>query len=130
MMKLLVTREDNVVVTVYCYEKDGEVEATHIKTEVPQSVDAAVQKVDFTFRKPSYSDSNLIIRNANFTSAGEETSINVNAFQEQVLRSLLVEWTLEDSDGKKLQVNTANINNLLPAVARASISGALEKIRI
>lgn len=131
-MKLLVTRADTVVVTVYCYEENGEVEATHLKTEVPQNVNVdVVQTVDFTFRKPTYQDSNLIIRNANFKSEGEETSLNVTAFQEQVLKSLLIEWTIEDDDdNKRVPVNNANINNLHPSVARAAVSGALDKIRI
>jgi len=128
-MQLLVNRSDNVKVTVYCWEQDGEVEASHQKTDAPQDV-SAVEQVEFSFRKPSYADSNVIIRNSNFKTEGEETSLNVTSFQEQVLRSLLVDWTLKDDDGSKIPMNNVNLSNLLPSVARAAVAGVLDKIRI
>jgi hypothetical protein len=128
-MKLLVDRGQNVKVMVYCWEQDGEVEASHQKGDVPQDITVAEQ-VEFTFRKPSYADSNIIIRNSNFKTEGEETSLNVTSFQEQVLRSLLTDWTLKDEDEGKIPVNNVNINNLIPSVARAAVAGVLDKIRI
>jgi hypothetical protein len=128
-LKLLVSKSDNVKIVVYCWEQNGEVEASHQKGDVPQEV-SVVEQVEFSFRKPSYADSNIIIRNSNFTTEGEETSLNVTAFQEQILRSLLVDWDMKDEEGNKVLVNNVNINNLLPSVARASVAGILDKIRI
>jgi hypothetical protein len=128
-MQLLVSKSDNVKVTVYCWEQDGEVEASHLKSDVPQDINACEQ-VEFSFRKPGYADSNIIIRNSNFKMEGEDTTLNVTSFQDQVLRSLLVDWTLKDEDGKKVNVNNVSINNLVPNVARAAVAGVLEKIRI
>ncbi len=128
-MKLLVGKQDVVDVTVYCYEVDGQVEATHVKTETPQDVEV-VEKVNFQFRKPGYADSNVIIRNAGVKIEGEETSLNAQAFQDQILRSLLTDWDLKDEDGKKIPMNNLSINNLVPSVARAAVGGVLEVIRI
>ena len=128
-MKLLVNRTDSIKIQVYCYEQDGEIEATHLKNEVPKDVDA-IEKVEFVFRKPGYADSNIIIRNSNFKMDGEDTTLNVTSFQENVLRSLLIDWDLKDEDGQKVPVNTVSVNNLVPNIARAAVNGALEKVRI
>lgn len=127
-MQLLVNRTDFVKVKVYCWEADGEIEASHIKSEVPKETEPEV--VEFSFRKPGYADSNIIIRNSNFKMEGEETTLNVTSFQENVLRSLLVDWDLKDEDGQKVAVNTVSLNNLVPVVARSAVSGVLDKIRI
>lgn len=129
-MKLLVDRSDDVKVTVYCWEANGEIEASHLKSDVPKDDVNVVEQVEFSFRKPNYSDSNVIIRNSNFKTEGEETSLNVSAFQEQILRSLLVDWDMKDDSGEKITLNNVSINALIPSVARAAVSGALEKIRI
>ena len=127
-MQLLVNRTDFVKVKVYCWEVDGEIEASHLKSEVAK--DADPQVVEFSFRKPGYADSNIIIRNSNFKMEGEDTTLNVTSFQENILRALLVDWDLKDEEGQKVAVNTISLNNLVPTVARAAVSGVLEKIRI
>lgn len=128
-MQLLVSRSDNVKVMVYCWEENGEIEASHLKTDVPQDI-TVCEQVEFSFRKPGYADSNVIIRNSNFKIEGEDTTLNVTSFQDQVLRSLLVDWTMKDENEQRIPVNNANINNLVPNVARAAVAGVLEKIRI
>ena len=128
-LNLLVNRTtDNVTVKVYCWEADGDIEATHVKSEVPKNVE--MEEVEFIFRKPGYADSNIIIRNSNFKTAGEDTTLDVNLFQEGVLRALLVDWGLKDEEGQNVPVNTVSINNLRPAVARAAVSGALDQVRL
>lgn len=127
-MQLLVSKTDNVKVKIYCWESDGDVEATHIKSEVPKDVET--EEVEFVFRKPGYADSNIIIRNSNFKLEGEDTTLNVTSFQENVLRSLLIDWDLKDEEGQKIVVNTVSVNNLVPNVARAAVSGVLDRIKI
>lgn len=127
-MKLMVSKHDNIAIKVFCWEQDGEVEASHQKSDVPQNVDV-VEIVEFIFRKPNYADSNVIIRNSNLKTEGEETSLNVTAFQEQILKSLLVDWDMKDDEENKIPVNAMNINNLIPAVARASVAGCLDRIK-
>lgn len=127
-LNLLVNKTDLVKVKVYCWEVDGEIEASHLKSEAPKDSDPEV--VEFSFRKPGYADSNIIIRNSNFKMEGEDTTLNVTSFQENILRALLVDWDLKDEEGQKVPVNTVSLNNLIPNVARASVSGVLEKIRI
>ena len=38
-MKFIVSRSDRVEVTIYCYEVGDDIEATHVKEEVPKNVD-------------------------------------------------------------------------------------------
>lgn len=128
MLNLLVSKTDNVTVKIYCYEQDGEIEATHIKSEVPKDVE--MEEVEFIFRKPGYADSNMIIQNSNFKMDGEETTLNVTSFQNNVLRSLLIDSSLKDEEGQKIAINTLTINALVPAVARSAVNAILEKIRI
>lgn len=128
MLNLLVSKTDNVTVKIYCWEVDGDIEASHLKSEVPKDADSEV--VEFIFRKPGYADSNIIIRNSNLKVEGEDTTVNVTSFQENVLRALLVDWDMKDEEGQKIAVNTVSINNLVPNVARSAVSGVLEKIRI
>lgn len=127
-MKLLVDKADNVKVTVYCWESDGDIEASHLKSEVADT--QGMKTVDFTFKKPSYADSNTIIKNAGLTMDGEDTRLDATAFQDQVLRSLLIDWSITDDEGEPVSVNTLSINNLVPSVARAAVTGVLDKIRI
>jgi len=127
-MKLLVNRTDNVKVIVYCWEAEGEIEATHIKSEVPKNVEA--EEVEFIFRKPGYADSNIIIRNSNFKMDGEDTTLNVTSFQDNVLRALLIDSNMKDEDGQKIPINSVTINNLVPAIARSAVSGVLDHVRL
>lgn len=129
-MQLLVTKSDNIDVTIYCWEVDGTVEASHDKNEVPREDGKEVEKVKFTFRKPGYADSNIIIRNADFKVGDEGNTVNFLSFQESVLRALWIDWDRKDDNGDKIPVNSVTINNLIPSVARAAVSGVLDKIRI
>lgn len=130
-MRLIVSRADEIKVIVYCWEEDGEVQASHLKAEIPEKNIKVVEKVEFSFRKPSYADSNVIIRNSNFRAAeNNETSLDVSAFQENILRNLLQEWDMKDEDGNKVSLNTASINSLVPNVARAAVAGVLDRISL
>jgi len=129
-MKLLVDKTDLVKVEVFCWEtEEGGIEASHLKTDIPQSGIDQVEKVEFYFRKPSYSDSNSIIRSSDIKSTGEDVKLDVPAFQNQILRTLLVDWSIKEED-KKIAVNNATIGNLVPSVARAAVSGVLDKIKM
>lgn len=128
-MKLFVDKTDVIVVKVYCWEEGGEVSASFQKTDVPSEVNV-VEQIDFTFRKPNYADSSSIMKNADLKTEGTETRINVQSFQDLILRSLLIDWSMKDEDGKKVIVNNTNINNLIPSIARAAVSGVLEKVKL
>ena len=129
-MRLLVDRTDKIEVMVYCWEIDGEIEASHLKSEVPQDGIDVVEQLRCIFRKPGYQDSNAIIRNSDFKTEGEDTTLNVTSFQEQILRTLLIDWDMKDEDGKRIPVNNVTVNNLAPSVARAAVSGVLDKVKI
>lgn len=127
-MKFLVDRSDTIEVKVFCYDEDGNVEATSVKSDVPKNVEV-VEELRFTFRKPGYGDSNVIIRNSKFGFESENMTADINIFQDTVLRTLLVDWNLKDEEGKSISLNSANIGNLIPSIARAAVSGVMEKIK-
>jgi len=128
-MKLIVKKTDTVKITVYCYEVDGEVEASHQKSDVPQDVDV-VEQVEFTFRKPNYGDSNIIMRSSKFKIDGEDTSLDATNFQQIILTTLLIDFDLKDEDGKKVPFTNSNVLSLVPSIARAAVSAILEKVKI
>lgn len=128
MLNLLVSKTDNVTVKVFCWSADGDIEATHVKSEVPKDVE--MEEVEFIFRKPGYADSNIIIQNSNLKMEGDDTALNAVSFQNNVLRTLLVDWTLKNEEGQKIAVNTMSLNNLVPNVARSAVNSVLDKIRI
>lgn len=132
-MRLLVTKSDTIEVTVYCWENaENAVEASNLKEDVPQDIEVC-EKVLFTFRKPGYQDSNVIIRNSSLrpgTGTEDNATLNVQAFQEQILRTLLIEWDMKDDDDKHIPMNNISVNNLMPSVARAAVTGVLDKITL
>ena len=126
-MKLLVNKQDTVEIRIYCWEKEGETEASHLKSDVPQDVNV-VEQVDFVFRKPTYADSNAIIRLADIKASGED--LNLPMFQEAILKTLLQDWNIKDENEGKVPISVAAINQLHPNLARAAVSGVLLRIRI
>ena len=130
-MRLIVSKSDQIKIKVFCWLEDDEVQASHLKSEVPKENIDVVEQVEFSFRKPSYADSNIIIRNSNLrASDGNEANLDVSAFQEGILRNLLESWDMKDEDGNKIPLNTGSVNGLIPAVARSAVAGVLEKISL
>lgn len=129
-MKLLVKRSDKIEVPVYVYEDAGSLNATHDRDDVPKSLES--EELKFIFRRPTYQDSTSILgmAQATATTVGEEIKVDAAKFQNHILRTLLVDWTVTDEDGSKVECNVANVNSLDPAVARAAIAGVLLKIRL
>ena len=125
--KFFVKKGAKLHVSVHVWEnEDGELDASHNSTQVPEDMEA--EKVNFTFRKPNYADSNMIIQQSQADVT--QGSIDVTSFQNVILRSLLIDWSLTDEQGQKVAVNVANIDELEPTVARAAVAAVLEKIRL
>lgn len=122
MSKFFVNANDEIKVEVYAWETNGDIAATHDKSQVPEDADAEV--VGFTFRKPNYSDTTRFMQVAQI--GGENP--DVAGFQDIVLRSLLKDWTLTDNDGKKVPIKANTVNKLESAVAMAATAGCLEKM--
>ncbi len=126
MSKFFVNKSSRLTVDVHVWENDGDLEATHDTTQLPEE-GVETEKVTFIFRKPNYADSTDIIQQSQVRPA--EGTIDVTAFQNSILRSLLVDWTLTDGNDK-VAVTPANINNLEPILARSAIEGILQKIKL
>ena len=126
-MQMFVKRNDKIDVTVFVWEtSDGNIDAAADKTQVPEKTED-LETITFTFRRPTYQDSTGIMREANIRG---ETEVDFASFQDVVLRTLLVDWSIADEQGKNIPVRAANISNLQPAIARAATVGCLEKITL
>lgn len=122
-MKLFVKKSDRVEINVYITEtEDGVIEASSTIPENAEKSDC----VKFYFRHPNYSDSKFIMSSYSYING----SVDPVQFQENILKRLLADWDLTNDDGEKVPCTPESINNLLPQVARAAVSGVLEKISI
>lgn len=125
-MNLFIKKNDKIEVEVFVYEKDGQIESTTEKTEIPSEITTA-QSLKFIFRKPTYADSKSII---SLSSKGNSIlEIDPLLLQNNVLRTLLAEWDLQE-DGKPIECNIKNLDRLSPSIALAAASGILQKIKI
>lgn len=128
-MNMFVKRNDRVDVDVYVWKKPEteEIDATHDKSVIPEKV-TDVETVTFSFRKPNYSDSTAIMQQA--ATSANNNDIDFAAFQDLVLRSLLMDWTIRDNDGDPVPVKPSTVNDLVPSIARAATAGCLEKVNL
>jgi hypothetical protein len=125
-MNIFVKKTDTVEVLVYVWvDKEGNVDATHIKDEVPK--DTEIKEIKFNLRRPSYLDSTGILRQA---STSSDRSLDVAAFQDVVLRNQIDSWDIKDDAGKSVPLNVMTVNELQPTVARAAVNGYLAKVKI
>ena len=129
MIQMLVKKSDNVDVDVFVYEKDDNILATHEKDQLPKDVENA-ETFSFTFRKPNYQDSNVIMSSMGIISGQTGNLAALMDFRLEVLRRLLDDWSLTDSDGKKIPCNFKNISSLQPQIAAASVDGCMERRQI
>lgn len=126
-MNVFVKKNNTVDIPVWVWvDKDGNVDASHTKSEIPKNTE--YDELKFVFRRPTYQDSTGIIRGA--MSANESGNMDVSAFQDAVLRSQLVDWDVKDEEGIAVPVNVGTVNELQPSVARAAVSGYLSKVKI
>lgn len=131
-IQMFVNREDCVIIPVYVYENtNSEIEATSQKKLVPS--DKQVETVNFTFRKPNFSDSNEFMRKfvSSRTNLGEDQAASVDIFglQDYIMTQMLSDWTLKDEDGTKSKLTKANVGMLAPAIGRAAAIGYLDVVR-
>ena len=125
-MDIFVRESDTVNVDVYAWEKDDtkDLTASNDEADIPEGVDAQIIK--FSFRRPTYQDSNTILRTASMT-GDVSNSPDLMAFQDAIIRALLLEVTVDDATTDMRQ---AKINSLHPNIARAAIAGILDKVTI
>lgn len=131
---LFVSRKDKIDVNVYVYDDSTGMTATHDKESIPETA-KNVETFTFTFKQPTYSESNDIIRRAQISSTvgGAEDVVNtgnIMGMQTEILNKLLVAWDLTDDDGNPVPRTPARISDLHPDVARSAVAGALLSIKI
>ncbi len=132
---LFVSRKDKIDVEVYVYDDSTGMTATHDKESIPDSA-KDVDTYTFTFKQPTYSESNDILRRAQISSTvgggGEDVvnTGNIMGMQTEILNKLLVGWDLTDNEGNPVSRSAARISDLHPDVARSAVAGALLIIKI
>lgn len=126
-MKLFVSKNDTIKVTIYAFEHKSVANCVIKQSDIPEDV-KDFQTLEFSFRTPNYSDSNNVLRNSQ--NRNDLNQLDIAGFQDTLLRSLIVEWNLKDESGKEIEVNTSNINSLLPVIARTACAALLEKVKL
>jgi len=129
-MKITVSKTDTFDVRVYAYSVDGEIGATHDKSDLPENVDET-EEVKFVFRRPSNFDSNTILKESRVNGPDESNlKLDISLLQDAILRKLLVDWDVKDDNNEKLRLTQGNINILHPDIARAAASGCMDKVKL
>lgn len=123
-MDIFVRESDVVEVDVFAWEINGEIKASNSENDVPDGADAEIIKC--IFRRPTYQDSNAILRTASIT-GDIAARPDLMAYQDAIIRTLLVSVTHK---GNTTDMRQAKINTLHTSIARAAVAGALEKITI
>jgi len=127
-LPMFVKKGNDIVIKVYVYEDEGAIAATHEEKDIPDGVTPEV--VSFTFRKPNYADSNLILRHfQNIDPTGTNPNVDAVALQEIVMTNQLYKWDIKDENGNTVSLNKTNIENLEPAIGRAAAFGYIGKIK-
>jgi len=124
-MDIFVRESDTVNVDVYAWNNSetGDIAASNEDADVPKGVEAQIIKC--VFRRPTYQDTNGILRTA--SRAGDLTSPDIMSFQDALIRTLLLSVTSGDTTTDMRQ---AKINALHPNIARAAIAGVVQKVTI
>ena len=116
-MDIFIKRNDQVVIDVYAWEENGNVDAASDDKDIPKNIDSNnVDIVKFVFRRPNNADSTRILAASGFSAEGVPT--NIMGFQDEALRTLLLE--IRSGDDVR-QVKARDINNLHPALAGAAV---------
>ena len=127
-MNFFVKKDDVIEVKVWAWESDGNLSASADKSDVPKSLTAEnVHELKFWFKKPSYSDSKIIAQRSQIMT--DEAQVDTTNLLDAVLATLLSDWNLQ-RDNEKVEVSMAAINDLDPALTRAAVAGALQKIKL
>lgn len=128
MPSMFVKKTDTVNVKVFVWENEnGTVDANNDKAQIPKDKD--ITEVNFKFRRANYDDSLNIMGTASMRE-DQSVNLNLNKFQEKVLKTLLVDWDIKDDAGNAVPCNTKQINSLHPQLARSAVSGALDLIEL
>tara|TARA_Y100000310_G_C20300861_1_gene631700 strand:- start:122 stop:520 length:399 start_codon:yes stop_codon:yes gene_type:complete len=129
MQGLLIENDDKFDITIYVgRDSEGEVFADEEKealSELDKVDTSTIDSVSFTFRRPAYKDEVNLFKNA-VVSDGVSVSFDPSSVRYQRLRTLLIDWSLKESEEKTIPVNYANIDRLHPRVAGALLN-ALDK---
>ena len=125
-MDIFVRESDTVDVEVYAWDnpETKDIAASIDEADVPDGLEAQIIKC--VFRRPTYQDTNGILRSASIT--GDMTGRpDMMSFQDAIIRTLLMTVTVGETTTDMRQ---AKINSLHPNIARAAIAGVLDKVTI
>lgn len=122
-IQMFVKKNNNITVDVYVYQnKDGHIGATTEKQDIPVGLEP--ETISFVFKTPNYADSNMILGHFR-----NQSTVDFAAIQNITMHTMLVDWTLTDETGKKMNITKANIDALQPSVGLAAAGGYLSQIR-
>ena len=80
------------------------------------------QSVTVTFRLPTFSDSQQIMRSATTIDASGQPQLNFLQLQTGLLYGLIKAWNVIGEDGKPVEVNPANVSKLRVEIAKELVN--------
>lgn len=92
------------------------------ETSVKDGKEAVVsESITVSFRYPSFSDSQQILRSATVMNTDGQSNLNFMQLQTSLLYGLASKWDVKDDKGQPVELNAANISKLRVEIARALI---------
>jgi hypothetical protein len=117
-MNIFVNKDDIVMISVYIWMADDEVNATNNLEEAKDKYET----LEFVFKRPAYEDSLAILSAATRDGGVDPVALNDAAFRRLWIKTIQGDTVIETS--------SQNINTMLPAIVRAATSGLLNKCSI
>jgi len=110
-MGLLIGEKDVFDVKVAFEEKGNSLIFYESNEQIPETA----KKESFTFHKPRWIDMRRMMSES-IISTGSGIVLNPYVFMDIKIKQLLQDWTLTDTDGKKMKITPESIDNLNPAL--------------
>ena len=126
-MNFFVNKDDVVKIDVFVYLKDNDIEVVEELSEVPK--EHKHEKVNFTFRKPTYQDSSQIL-GISQKIVNNEIQIDPVLLSDQVIKKLLIDWDLKTEAGEKIDCKMENVNKVHPSLIRTAVNKIVKIIKI
>jgi len=122
-MNFFVKPDDTIAIKIYAHQNGDQFEFF----DEPKTSDD--EPLSFSFRRPNYQDSTAILSVAQ-TFVNGEMQLNSVILADQVVRQLLVGWSLKDDNGDPIACKYSNVAQANPELMRMVAQKILNVIKI
>jgi len=124
--RLFVTKEDTFTLTLL-YTKDGDLSVSRVE-DVIESERDRWEKFEIEFAMPDFATAKGIMRNS-IDYDGATQVVNMGAFNNAMMATLIKRWNLTDTEGKEIACNLSKLNELRPDIVRSFVELLNEKLQ-